>query len=149
MKMLLLLLAPLVWAETGVEKLGWMAGCWELRSSNGAFSIEEQWMKPGGESMSGMGRTIRNGKTIFTEFQRISVEDGKLTYTARIGTKGMTMFPLLKMSDTEVVFENPAHDFPQRVIYRKAEGGLFARIEGVDKGKEKHQDFPYKQVSCQ
>ena len=53
------------------------------------------------------------------------------------------------MTDSEVVFENATHDFPQRVIYRKVQGGLFARIEGVDKGKDKHEEFPYKRVSCE
>jgi Domain of unknown function (DUF6265) len=99
--------------------------------------------------MFGMTRTIRGGKTVFSEFQRISVEEGKLTYTARIGTQRVTPFPLKWMTESEVVFENPAHDFPQRILYRKANGGLFARIEGIDKGKERHQDFPYKRVSCQ
>ncbi|MFN7936672.1 MAG: DUF6265 family protein [Bryobacteraceae bacterium] len=148
-KMLLLLLAPIAWAESDVQSLGWFAGCWEMRNPAGTFSIEEMWTKPAGESLLGMGRTIRNGKTLFTEFQRIAVENGKLTYFARIGTKGATSFPLVKMTDSEVVFENPTHDFPQRVIYRKVQGGLFARIEGVDKGKEKHEEFPYKRVSCE
>lgn len=99
--------------------------------------------------MLGMGRTLRVGKTPFTEFMRISEENGKLTYTARIGTKGVTPFPLLKLSENEVIFENPAHDFPQRVIYRKQGSGLFARIEGIDKGKEKHEDFSYQRASCE
>lgn len=149
MRVLLFLLAPLLAAESPVESLGWFAGCWEMRASNGAFSIEEHWMKPAGDSLLGMSRTIRGGKTIFTEFLRISLEDGKLTYTARIGTRGVTAFPLRKMTDTEVVFENPTHDFPQRILYRKVDGGLFARIEGIDKGKEKHQDFPYKRAACE
>lgn len=51
--------------------------------------------------MLGMGRTIRDGKTVFTEF------------------------------------------------YRKDAQGLFARVEGVDKGKKKYQDFAYRKVSCE
>ena len=149
MKMLLLLLAPLAWAEPDVHSLGWIAGCWEVRNPAGTFSIEEMWTKPAGETMLGVGRTIRGGKTIFNEFLRIAVDGGKITYFAHVGTKGATPFPMIRASDTEVVFENPEHDFPQRIIYRKVDGGLFARIEGVEKGKEKHQDFPYKRVACQ
>lgn len=145
----LLLLVSTLSAQDDVTGLTWMQGCWEMRNPAGTFSIEEQWSKPAGGTMLGMGRTIRQGKTIFTEYSRLSIEKGKLTYTARIGTPGSTLFPLLKMSATEVVFENPTHDFPQRVIYRQQDGGLFARIEGTDKGKERHQDFPYKRVSCE
>ena len=37
---------------------------------------------------------------------------------------------------TRVVFENPVHDFPQRIIYWKDGADLRARIEGTQKGKE-------------
>jgi hypothetical protein len=149
MRLLSLLAAFSLYAQsTDVSALGWMRGCWEMRTPNG-MTVEEQWTKPAGGTMLGMGRTMRNGKTVFTEFMRISEENGRLTYTARIGTKGVTPFPLLKMSEGEVVFENPQHDFPQRVIYRKQGSGLFARVEGMNKGKEQHEDFVYQRVSCE
>lgn len=56
---------------------------------------------------------------------------------------------LVKMSDSEVVFENPTHDFPQRILYGPLSGGVIARTEGVEKGQEKHQDFPYRRVACE
>lgn len=149
MKILLLWLLSVAQAEGDVQSLGWMAGCWEVRNPSGTFSIEEMWTRPAGGTMLGAGRTIRDGKTIFSEFLRIAAEGGKLTYFARVGTTGVTPFPLLKMTDSEVVFENPTHDFPQRIQYRKVAGGLIARIEGVEKGKEKHQDFPYRRVACE
>ena len=48
-----------------------------------------------------------------------------------------------------VVFANPAHDFPQRVIYKVAsDGSLLGRVEGRENGREKGFDFPMKRVSC-
>lgn len=132
--------------DADLSKLAFMTGCWEMKINNG--SIEEQWTFPKAGTMLGMGRTVIKEKTAFHEFQKISVEQGKLTYTARIGTPGVTLFPVLRISDTEVVFENPTHDFPQRVIYRKDPKGLFARIEGMEKGREKHQDFSYTRAAC-
>jgi Domain of unknown function (DUF6265) len=147
MRLFLLLFPALLFAQTDVSGLAWFAGCWEMRSPSG-LSIEEQWMKPAGGVLLGMGRTIRGGKVLDTEFLRISIENGKLTYTGRIGTAGVTRFPLLKITDGEVVFENAAHDFPQRIIYRKQGGSLFARVEGIEKGKPRHQDFPYVRAAC-
>jgi hypothetical protein len=135
-------------AQYDVSQLGWLAGCWELRPAPG-LSIEEQWTKPAGNTLLGMGRTIKGGKTVFTEFLRISVVNGRLTYTARIGTKGVTEFPLLRMTADEIIFENPTHDFPQRILYRKNGPNIKARIEGVDKGKERHQDFLYTRAKCE
>ena len=149
MRFLLFLAATaLASAQNDVSQLGWLAGCWEMRPAPG-LSIEEQWTKPAGNTLLGMGRTIKGGKTVFTEFLRISVVNGRLTYTARIGTKGVTEFPLLRMTADEIVFENPTHDFPQRILYRKNGPNIKARIEGVDKGKERHEDFLYTRAKCE
>lgn len=142
------LMATCALAQEDAAKLSWMAGCWETRPAPG-LSIEEQWMKPAGGLLLGMGRTVRGGRTVFTEFLRIGPVNGKLTYTARIGTKGVTDFLLLRLSETEVVFENPTHDFPQRIVYRKSGDGLSARIEGIDKGKERSEEFAYTRVKCE
>jgi hypothetical protein len=53
----------------------------------------------------------------------------------------------VKFSATELVFENPSHDFPQRVIYRKVPDGLLARIEGVINGKPRGEDYPFKRCN--
>jgi len=52
-----------------------------------------------------------------------------------------------RASGHEAVFENPAHDFPKRVIYRKnGEGTLSARVEGDGTEKEKPQDYHYRLI---
>src|SRR5258706_4807753 len=111
---------------------------------------EEQWSKPAGDTMLGLSRTLKAGKTVFSEFMRIEKTPDGFVYRARIlpGQPG-TLFKMIRSTDTEVVFENPAHDFPQRILYRKVDGGLFARIEGVDKGKPRGVDFPMSSVSCE
>lgn len=142
----LLLFCLPAWAS-GVEDLSWIAGCWELKM--GPVTIEEMWTAPAGGTLLGMGRTIKNGRAVFSEFLKIETKAGKIVYTPRIGTKQSPVdFVLFRSSADEVVFENPAHDFPQRIIYRKQPEGLFARIEGTDKGKQRGEDFPYKRVAC-
>jgi hypothetical protein len=51
-------------------------------------------------------------------------------------------------SADEVVFENGAHDFPQRIRYRRGGDMLFARIEGTRDGKVRGVDYPYARVAC-
>jgi hypothetical protein len=126
-----------------------MAGCWE--GQIGPVRIEEQWNKPAGGTMLGLSRNMKDGKVIFSEFMRINQDEGKIVYMARIGTKATpTPFELISMSADEAVFENLAHPFPQRIRYRReANGSLFARIEGVDKGKDRSEDFPMRRASCE
>jgi hypothetical protein len=77
------------------------------------------------------------------------LKEGAVTYTPRIGTTQTPVsFKVIRQTGDEVVFENLAHDFPQRILYRPLPGGLFARIEGSKSGGDRHEDFPMKRVSC-
>jgi len=145
----LLLLFPLLAMPTraqDLDKLAWLAGCWEMKG--GPMVIQETWTKPLAGTMLGTGRTIKGDRTVFVEFARIDAKEGSIVYTARVDAS-KTPFKMVKLSDSEVVFENPAHDFPQRIIYRKAGEGIQARVEGMEKGKAKSEDFPYKRAACQ
>jgi hypothetical protein len=134
--------------RTGIEGLGWIAGCWAM--DDGKESTQENWMKPAGQSMIGMSRTVSGGKTVFTEYLQIREMNGQLAYIVSLGLNAKpTLFKLIKSSESEVVFENPEHDFPQRIIYRRESSeALFARIEGQEKGVKKSIDFPFKRIKC-
>jgi hypothetical protein len=129
-----------------VQSLTWLTGCW--RSADG--SVTEQWMKPEGGTMLGMNRTVAAGKTVAWEFLRIvQDENGTVSFIALPSGQKETAFRLTKSGDREATFENPDHDFPQRVIYRlREDGSLLGRIEGISKGKHKSADFPLNRVSC-
>ena len=58
-------------------------------------------------------------------------------------------FEASAVSDSLITFENPAHDFPQRVIYRRrGSDSLIARIEGTRNGRVRGVDFPYARAAC-
>jgi hypothetical protein len=126
----------------------WLAGCWKGGERGSEFV--EHWMKPAGGTMLGMGRTVKDGQTVFFEFLRIQETAGAIFYHARLPDQNETAFQLVKWDGKEAVFENPEHDFPQRVIYRfNPDGSLLARIEGKDKGAEKGIDFPMQRDRCE
>jgi hypothetical protein len=136
-------------AADPVARLGWLQGCWQ--TSGAEAGSGEQWMAAAGGTVLGMSRTVRKGVTTEYEFLQIrEVEPGKLAYIAMPSGRPPTTFKLLRESDTEFVFENPAHDFPQRIIYKRdGDRVLNARIEGTVKDKAKGIDFPMKRVSCE
>ena len=54
---------------------------------------------------------------------------------------------LIRANANEVVFENPQHDFPQRIIYSLKDGGrLTAAIEGTKNGKTRRVELNYQQT---
>ena len=126
-----------------VDRLAWLSGCWTR--AHGDNVIEEHWMTPRGGSILGMARTVAGDKTVEYEFLRIAIVDGTLAYVAKPSGQPEATFPLKSIEDRVVVFENAAHDFPQRIIYRRnADASLTARIEGTVKGQARGRDFPYR-----
>ena len=132
-----------------INDLAWLAGCWQ--SNMGGREINEQWMKPSGRTMLGMGRTVANGKTVEYEFVQIrSKQDGEIYYVAKPSDQTEASFKLIRLQNREAVFENLEHDFPQRIIYRlESDGSLFARVEGMSKGKLRGIDYPMKRARCE
>lgn len=136
--------------QATIDSFAFLSGCWEINNPERKLLVSEQWMSPAGDAMIGMARSVRNGKLGSYEFLRI-VQDGTgIHYVAKPSqSKSETSFKLVKWTADEAVFENPAHDFPQRVIYRLAgTDALAARIEGMMNGKSTGLDFPYVRAKC-
>ena len=100
--------------------------------------------------MLGISRTVADGKTVEFEFTQIRQDEkGDIFFIAKPSGQAEAKFKMIKGNVNEVIFENPQHDFPQRVIYRlQGDGSLLGRIEGVSKGKEKSVDFPMIRANC-
>jgi hypothetical protein len=136
---------------SSLDQLAWFAGCWTYTSPR--VVIEEYWTRPNGGSMLGMSRTLRRNpggdSTIAWEFIRLYPRGIDLVYQAQPHNQPSAEFVSEKVSDNEVVFANPAHDYPQRIIYRRVRNdSLRARIEGTQNGRARGSDFPYARVAC-
>jgi hypothetical protein len=112
-------------------------------------TIEEHWLPPRGGTMLGMGRTVRDGRTIEYESIVIRIENSRLAYEAHPSGQASAVFLAGPITGERVVFENPAHDFPQRVGYeRRGDDGLLAWVEGTQNGRTRRSEFPYQRVAC-
>lgn len=133
------------------DRLGWLAGCWQLerRSERGVRVVEEQWMAPSGGALLGASRSVSEGRMVDFEHMLIREDAGGLVFTAKPARQPEASFRAIEVAEGVLVFENRAHDFPQRVIYRRgADGRLDARIEGTVDGQPRAVDFPYRRVAC-
>lgn len=99
--------------------------------------------------MLGTGRTVRDGKTVEHEFVLIRLQDGKLAYEAHPSGQSSNVFLASNVTGQRVVFEDPAHDYPQQVGYeRKGPDALLAWVDGTIKGQSRRVEFPYRRVAC-
>jgi hypothetical protein len=126
-------------------ELKWLSGSWLCKTNK--FETEELWQDPKADLMLGLNRTVSNeGKTAF-EFLRIFTQDNEVIYAASPGGKPATYFILIESSDNKLVFENPEHDFPQRIIYRaNNDNELAAKIEGEVNGITKKNEGIFKRI---
>jgi hypothetical protein len=124
-----------------LEALGFLSGAWVHVTDDGR--VEEHWIPPSAGSMLGMNRTISGGETVFYETLRVDVDGDRVLYVAwPKGAKRPTSFVLVDADIGKVVFENPKHDFPQRIVY-ELEGSdrLHIRLEGEERGAPVVQDL--------
>ncbi len=134
--------------KPAIADLAWLAGSWAGES--GGVQMEEHWTKPKGNTMVGMHRDVGKGRTLLFEFLRIEQRGEQIVYLSMPnGRSPATAFPLKELSGTRVVFENPAHDFPQRIIYWKDGNDLRARIEGTQNGKTGSEEWRWSSGTLQ
>jgi len=141
---IVLLLASPALAEDRqtVADLAWIAGAWTSEADGGV--TREIWHAPLDGAMSGVGQTTRPGKPAGFEFMTITTEAAGPTFTAYVKGQPATPFVLKPGPAGEAVFENLAHDFPQRVIYRRCDADLCGRIEGTVNGKLESMEWRYR-----
>ena len=133
-------------ASSTIDQVSWLQGCWQLES--GGRVVEEQWMVPRGGVMLGMGRTVRDGTLVEYESVILREQDGRLAYEAHPSGQPSAVFTSASVSESTVIFENPTHDYPQRVGYQRDGDSLLAWIDGTANGKSRRVDFPYRRVAC-
>ena len=126
-----------------LDSLAWLAGSWV--GTVGGIDMEEHWTAAKGNSMIGLHRDVGKGRTLGFEFLRIEQQGEQIVYLSMPnGRSPATPFPVKEVSSTRVVFENPAHDFPQRIIYWKDGNDLRARIEGTMNGKAGSEEWRWR-----
>jgi hypothetical protein len=149
MKTLLALAAALsldvpAFAADSLADIAWIQGQWRAVQGDGAV-VTETWLPAEGGVMPGISRTLEGGKGR-VEFMRIDEKGGQIAFTAIVGRNPPTTFVAKSRTADEVVFENTAHDFPQRVIYRRCGERLCAAIEGTMNGKLERMEWTYDRV---
>ena len=137
-------------ASAGADpaRLAWLEGHWT--GERDGVAMEEHWTSPSGGALVGMHKDVKGKRMVSFEFLRIeSTPADGLVYLASPAGAPVTPFPMIALSDRRVVFENKDHDFPQRVLYWLDEGGaLHARIEGVQGGKDLHEEWVWTKATA-
>ena len=132
-------------AATNLSELGWLTGHWT--GIQDGMDMEESWLAPKGNTMLGLHRDVKHDRTVSFEFLRIEASAGGITYWASPRARPATPFHLIEATGKKVVFENPQHDFPQRIIYWLSnDDALHARIEGTLRGQAASEEWTWRRT---
>ena len=116
-----------------VSDLAFMSGCWRgsFQANGATGTVEERYTPPSENVILGTTRYLLDGRTVQFEFLLIrSDDDGVSMLPYPDGKPSHDAFLLVEVAEGHAVFEALEHDFPKRIIYRRDNGELVARIDG-------------------
>ncbi|MCY1518927.1 hypothetical protein D9M68_536620 [compost metagenome] len=133
---------------TDITKAEWLIGTWENKTMRG--NIYESWVKTNDKVLTGKSYLKREKDTIVFENLQLIQEKEGLVYIPIVKNQngGLPVrFTAKTISETQLVFENPKHDFPQVISYTKiTPDSLVAEISGLRNGQPRKQTFPMKRI---
>lgn len=130
-----------------LAKAAWLVGRWESNADGGLLS--ETWKKEK-NAYSCETYFVAGGDTLFEEHVLLKEINGKLVYSPVISDQNHgkpTDFTLTSSSANTMIFENPQHDYPQKIMYVLKGDSLIATISGKRAGKTESEVFAMKKSS--
>lgn len=102
-----------------LEKItSFLAGTWKIEGKE----TYEKWEKAGGGVFKGKSYRLKGGKEHVSETIEIKTVDGIVYYIPTVfdQNEGLAVrFALTGSNNDEFHFENPDHDFPKKIVYKK------------------------------
>lgn len=134
--------------NTPITHAKWLIGSWKNQSVK-TLDIET-WKKLNDSIFLGRSYSLKGTDTVSSEHIKLEQHAGKLYYIPTVKNQNdgkAVTFTLTSSDKKHLVFENPEHDFPQKITYTQiSKDSLVAEITGTWKGKQKAIPFPMKRV---
>lgn len=117
-----------------IADLDWIIGT--RSSQQDQMLIYESWSKTSDELLTGKSYYTENGDTMLLETIEIKQIDGELFYCPAVSNQNegkAIEFKLTSNKPNHLIFENPEHDFPKKIVYIQEGNNINAWIEGDGK----------------
>lgn len=129
-------------------KAEWLIGNWVTHFPEA--DVYESWKRVNDHELAGYSYTRQQGDSIpFESIQLIENENGLHYIVTGAGhpSDSSVRFTASQVKDDFLQFENPQHDFPTRIGYRRiTPDSIYAEISGVQAGREERQGFPLQRI---
>ena len=135
--------------ERPLAALAFMAGCWRGDAGTGR-TIEEQWTAANSNVMLATTRYLdgSTGRTRGWEFSRIVLDSAGIVLIPAPMGNAAGRFRLQPALMGEASFEDPAHDFPRRILYRRADASTLTIRLDRGEGSQEERELRLERVPC-
>lgn len=131
-----------------IKTSDWLLGKWENKVDQGILT--ENWKRLNDSTFQAESFFIKEKDTLHFEAITLQQKGEELFYTATV--KGQNedkpvTFNMTSATDKKLVFENPKHDYPQKITYSLIKkDSLVAEISGIQQGKPSSEKFGMKKT---
>jgi hypothetical protein len=130
-----------------LEKMNWLVGEWFNNMPEG--NLTETWTRINDSTYNGQTYFIKEKDTLHSESIVLTQKGKTLLYIPTVKGQNEDKPVEFKMmeskNENEFTFENPKHDYPQKIVYKKVnETNLVATISGKQQGKQSSESYPMK-----
>lgn len=131
-----------------IKSASWLLGKWDAKTADGTLS--ENWKKVNDSTFQGESFFIKDKDTLHSESILLQQKGDELFYNATV--KGQNdnkavPFKLMTGNEKQLAFENPKHDYPQKITYDLInKDSLTASISGIQLGKPSSEKFGLKKT---
>jgi hypothetical protein len=122
------------------NKMAWLEGIWAV--SNDTIKKYESWKRTSDTLLEGFIWEIKARDSVPGNRIQIMTDEDGIQYKIELAAKneGISVtFKLIANRNGEHVFENQAHEFPQRILDAlRPDGSLYLRTEGIQDGQPRY-----------
>ncbi|MEL7124372.1 MAG: DUF6265 family protein [Bacteroidota bacterium] len=134
--------------QTNIQQIEWLIGKWENQTTKG--SIYESWEKKSPNELRAISYKLSGSDTLFLETIQILQEEDGLFFIPTVPSQNQGLpirFKMTSFTETDMTFENPDHDFPQKINYKMiSTDSLVAVVSAIHNGKEDRRFFKMRRV---
>ncbi len=117
---LIVLVAFQTWGcSSRMHSFNWLNGTWEMPKPNGSYRLET-WEETDRRMMTGKGLKLVGTDTTLLESIQLYADRKDVWYVPTVANQNdgaAVAFKMVSSTNHQYVFENPQHDFPQRIVY--------------------------------
>ena len=146
---LLVVLVPVATCAGELSQLDWLLGEWTREGRRG--QIHESWRQLSDRTLEGSSWIVLSDDGSRREIESLLLVEmaGELYYIPKVAENEYPVpFKETSIEEGRAVFENPTHDFPQKIVYvRDGDDGLKVTIEGPgDGGQSSQVEFVFRRA---